>query len=305
MPYIGKSPIGGGFHKLDAMTASATATYALTLGSAAYYPETANQLLVSLNGVIQAPQDSFTVSGSNLIFDSALTASDSIDFVMALGDVLGVGSVTDGAITTAKIGNNAVTMDKLATSGTLPALDGSALTGLSGSNVLETFTLVCNGEPITVGSGTYTPTNVTAVQTLTESHAVITGSSLAYTPPSGTTDVIYEFSWTINLDTTAIQLAHYAMRIDGTQITGTRQTYSDDGTYTNQRLAFQWRIPIGGSASSTTGRVASWSSAKTIDMTMRVYALPTYTGKLHRSVYWDGGSLALVPQPVIKITALG
>jgi hypothetical protein len=114
MPYIGKSPVGGGFHKLDNLTASATATYALTLSSAAYYPETANQLLVSLNGVIQAPQDSFTVSGSNLIFDSALTASDSIDFVVALGDVLGVGSVTDGAVTTNKIANGAVTAAKLA-----------------------------------------------------------------------------------------------------------------------------------------------------------------------------------------------
>ena len=132
MPYIGKSPVGGGFHKLDNLTASATATYALTLGGAAYYPETANQLLVSLNGVIQAPQDSFTVSGSNLIFDSALTVTDSIDFVVALGDVLGVQGVTDGTVTTAKIANQAVTMDKLATSGTLPALDGSALTGIGG-----------------------------------------------------------------------------------------------------------------------------------------------------------------------------
>jgi hypothetical protein len=114
MPYIGKSPVGGGFHKLDNLTASSTATYALTLSSAAYYPETANQLLVSLNGVIQAPQDSFTVSGSNLIFDSALTASDSIDFVVALGDVLGVQGVTDGAVSTAKIGNGAVTDAKLA-----------------------------------------------------------------------------------------------------------------------------------------------------------------------------------------------
>ncbi len=119
MPYIGKSPVGGGFHKLDALTASATATYALTLGSAAYFPETANQLLVSLNGVIQAPQDSFTVSGSNLVFDTALTASDSIDFVVALGDVLGVGSVTDGAVTTAKIANGAVTQAKLSSSVTL------------------------------------------------------------------------------------------------------------------------------------------------------------------------------------------
>lgn len=114
MPYIGKSPVGGGFHKLDNLTASATATYALTLGSAAYYPETANQLLVSLNGVIQAPQDSFTVSGSNLIFDTALTASDSIDFVVALGDVLGVQGVTDGTVTTNKIANGAVTAAKLA-----------------------------------------------------------------------------------------------------------------------------------------------------------------------------------------------
>ena len=114
MPYIGKSPVGGGFHKLDNLTASATATYALTLGSAAYYPETANQLLVSLNGVIQAPQDSFTVSGSNLIFDTALTANDSIDFVVALGDVLGVQGVTDGAVTTNKIANGAVTAAKLA-----------------------------------------------------------------------------------------------------------------------------------------------------------------------------------------------
>lgn len=150
MPYIGKSPVGGGFHKLDSLTASATATYALTLGGAAYYPETANQLLVSLNGVIQAPQDSFTVSGSNLVFASALTASDSIDFVVALGDVLGVQGVTDGTVTTAKIANNAVTMDKLATSGTLPALDGSALTGLfSSSQVIAQLSMSADDTDIT------------------------------------------------------------------------------------------------------------------------------------------------------------
>ena len=151
MPYIGKSPVGGGFHKLDNLTASATATYALTLGSAAYYPETANQLLVSLNGVIQAPQDSFTVSGSNLVYDSALTASDSIDFVVALGDVLGVQGVTDGTVTTAKIANQAVTMDKLATSGALPALDGSELTGISAGKVLQVVQTV-DTTPVTAST---------------------------------------------------------------------------------------------------------------------------------------------------------
>ena len=156
MPYIGKNPVGGGFHKLDALTASATATYALTLNSAAYFPESANQLLVSLNGVIQAPQDSFTVSGSNLVFDTALTTSDSIDFVVALGDVLAVQTVTDGAITTAKLGNGAVTSAKLDTnidiagtldvSGVLTADSGIKLS--TGTDALTTYEV-----------GTWTPSD--------------------------------------------------------------------------------------------------------------------------------------------------
>jgi len=140
MPYIGKSPVGGGFHKLDALTASATATYALTLGSAAYFPETANQLLVSLNGVIQAPQDSFTVSGSNLVFDTALTSSDSIDFVVALGDVLAVKTVTDGAITANKIGSGAVTSAKLDTNIAVAGnLDVGTIRDAAGTNTAITI----------------------------------------------------------------------------------------------------------------------------------------------------------------------
>jgi len=130
MPFIGQQPITGAYSKLDAITTSATATYNLLLGGSAYSPASANHLLVSLNGVMQAPQDSFTVSGSTITFASALTSSDSIDFIMALGDVLNIGVPSDGSVNTNQLSNNAVTMDKLATSGTLPALNGSALTNL-------------------------------------------------------------------------------------------------------------------------------------------------------------------------------
>lgn len=108
MPYIGKSPVSGGFHKLGNLTASATATYALTLDGAAYFPESANHLIVSLNGIIQAPQDSFTISGSNLVFTEALTTSDTINFIVALGDVFDVGSVSDGTITASKVSSNLI-----------------------------------------------------------------------------------------------------------------------------------------------------------------------------------------------------
>jgi hypothetical protein len=135
MPFIGQSPLTGAYHVLDAITASGTATYNLQLNSGAFSPATANQLMVSLNGVIQKAGSSFTVSGSTITFSSALTSSDSIDFIVALGDVLNVGTPTDGTVSTAKIANSAVTDAKIAgmsaskLTGAMPALDGSALTG--------------------------------------------------------------------------------------------------------------------------------------------------------------------------------
>ena len=75
--------------------------------------------------LFRAPQDSFTVSGSQITFDSALTSSDSIDFIMAYGDVLNIGTPSDGtvsenkivadAVTTSKIADNNVTVSKLPT----------------------------------------------------------------------------------------------------------------------------------------------------------------------------------------------
>ena len=138
MPFIGQEPLTGAYHVLDAITASATATYNLQLNSGAFSPATANQLLVSLNGVIQKPGSSFTISGSQITFSSALTSSDSIDFIIALGDVLSVGTPTDGSVATAKIAPNAVTDAKIAgmaaskLTGAMPALDGSALTNMGG-----------------------------------------------------------------------------------------------------------------------------------------------------------------------------
>ena len=110
MPYIGKQPEIGAYKKLDSITAvNGQAAYTLQYSSANYSPASANHLIVSLNGVIQAPQDSFTVSGSTLTFASNLSTGDSIDFILALGDVLDIGTPSD----------NTVTNDKLATAPTI------------------------------------------------------------------------------------------------------------------------------------------------------------------------------------------
>jgi len=103
MAYIGKQPTIGNFVKLDTITTSATATYNLTNGGVAFSPQSPNHCIVSLNGVIQSPTSAYTISGSTIVFSDALTASDVIDFILVLGDVLNIGTPSDNTVSLAKL----------------------------------------------------------------------------------------------------------------------------------------------------------------------------------------------------------
>ena len=106
MSYIGRKPVVGNFQVCDALTATTTADYTLQVGGTNVTPESANHMLVSLNGILQAPVTSFTVSGATLSFASSLTSNDSIDFVILLGDVLDIGTPSDGTVTEPKLAAN-------------------------------------------------------------------------------------------------------------------------------------------------------------------------------------------------------
>lgn len=114
MSYIGKEPTVGNFQKCDAISVvNGQATYALTVGGSAVFPESSNHVLCSLNGILQAPTDSFTISSSNIVFASNLVTGDVIDFVMILGNVLDLGVPSDNTVSTAKIVDGAITSAKL------------------------------------------------------------------------------------------------------------------------------------------------------------------------------------------------
>ena len=165
MPFIGTQPEVGGYSVLDTLTASATASYTLQKDSANFTPSSANQLLVSLNGVIQKPGSSFTVSGSTLTFSSALTSFDSIDFIIAMGEPLLIGTPSDGTVSTSKIADDAVTGAKiennpqiagnLTVSGTATLAGNSTVGGSFGVTGASTLTGAAslNGG-VTVSSGT-------------------------------------------------------------------------------------------------------------------------------------------------------
>ena len=105
MAYIGKTPAQGNFVKLDAITCSSTNTYNLLSDSVAFVPESALHMMVSLNGVLQAPLTSFSISGSTITFlpsSGTLSSSDTIDFILVLGNVLDIGTPSDSTVTNAK-----------------------------------------------------------------------------------------------------------------------------------------------------------------------------------------------------------
>ena len=172
-------------------------------------------------------------------------------------------------------------------------------------SVIEQFASPCDGSSITVQSGTYTVTNVTSAQTLTQSYGVINGGSLTYTPPTGTQTVIYNFGFLFGRDDDSRTILHLRLYIDGTEVTNFRKTYSFQSTsnpemYTN----VSWPFNIGGSTTDATGRQATWTSGKAIVLQGRSYNT-SFDCKLFNNILWDGSDLQNVfSQPVIGITAL-
>jgi hypothetical protein len=209
LAYLGRQPVVGNFVKLDAIVTSATATYNLLNGGVAYFPQTANNCIVSLNGVIQSPTSAYTISGSTIIFSDSLTASDTIDFILVLGDVLAIGTPSDGTVTNAKIAASTIDLTTKVT-GTLPYTNGG--TGLA--------TLGTAGQALVVNSGAtalqYSTVGATAGQVIqvlsatdatsrsTTSSSFITASNtLSVTiTPSSTSNKIFIIS-NFNIHTTA------------------------------------------------------------------------------------------------------
>jgi len=104
MAYIGREPTVGNFQVCDAISVvNNQAAYTMQVGGVNVSPETANHMLVSLNGVLQAPGSSFTVSGSTITFASNLVTGDVINFIHILGSVLDLGVPSDSTVSLAKL----------------------------------------------------------------------------------------------------------------------------------------------------------------------------------------------------------
>jgi len=115
MAYIGRQGVIGNFVKLDNISVvNGQAAYTMQNNSVNFTDySTVNQFLVSLNGTVQSPGSSFSVSSSTITFSSNLVTGDVIDFIIVFGNSLSAGTPTDGTVTTAKLVDSSVTSAKL------------------------------------------------------------------------------------------------------------------------------------------------------------------------------------------------
>ena len=166
MAYIGKQPVVGNFQVCDAISVvNGQAAYTMQVGSTNVEPENANHMLVSLNGILQKPGSSFTISGSTITFASNLATGDVIDFIILLGDVLNIGTPSDDTVTASTVNNDFISGQTALTSapadtdeflvsdaGTIKRIDYSLIKG-GGITVADQFrvtaNITSNADPIT------------------------------------------------------------------------------------------------------------------------------------------------------------
>jgi hypothetical protein len=105
---------------LDNITFDGSSSYTLQKGGSNFTPSSANTLLVSIDGVVQA--GNFTVSGSTIDFGTAVAGTSTCDFILHYG----IGLITTPA-------DNTVSLAKLTATGTK-----DATTFLRGDNTFAT-----------------------------------------------------------------------------------------------------------------------------------------------------------------------
>lgn len=186
--------------KLDAIT-PATATgagpYNLTQNSVAFVPASADSLVISIDGVIQ--YGNFTISGSTVTFNAALSDANTCDFIYQMGTGL-LNTPVDGSVNTAQLASNAVTTAKILDAnitdakvntlsaskltGALPAISGANLTNLPAETKPTIGSISPSVIENTATAVTITGTNfisVPQVEAINSTGAIIAADSITYT----------------------------------------------------------------------------------------------------------------------------
>ena len=196
------------------------------------------------------------------------------------------------------------------------ALDvrGQILREYNPGEVIEELNTVCNGRPVTVQSGTYTPTNVTASQTSSVTHAEINGSNITYIKPVGAKRIYYKFAcqWE---DASLGAISNFSIRVyhNGAWREQYQSRYTHAATYVNDgnHHAHAWVINEyifecdADTESQHDGRFLSSKTSYTFQVTWRHHGGGNnYQSRLHLNDFWDGSGTDVIRTPQLTIRAI-
>jgi hypothetical protein len=107
MAYIGSQQGRQSAVLLDSISiVNGQAAYTMQKGGVNYSPASELMLNVSLNGLVQAPSNSFTISGSTITFADPLVTGDVIDYILDREPTTGTMEPLDASVTADKIASS-------------------------------------------------------------------------------------------------------------------------------------------------------------------------------------------------------
>lgn len=178
-------------------------------------------------------------------------------------------------------------------------------------NILEQIAYMADGRTISTSAGNITVPNVTAGTNVTSTtHIDVPGTNIAYTPPSGTTMVLYEvrfsYGYGENSGSSGRMSPAVKVTIDGTQINNSRKAHLATSTsFYDSEMSISVPILIAGASDDIANmKVSSWGSSKTLKTQIATYS-STYQFRVNQSYHYAGtGAIDnIVVPPFIKITA--
>jgi len=178
--------------------------------------------------------------------------------------------------------------------------------------IIEELNTVCNGRPVTVQSGTYTPTNVTSSQTSSSTHTEVNGSNITYNKPAGAKRIYYKFAchWEDAgngaLTNFKIQVYHNGgwKDINLSRYLHSAQYVTDGNNHGSMWVINEFVFECDADTESQhDGRFTSSKTSYTFRVTWRHHG-NGYNSILHHNDWWDGATTNILHTPQLTIRAI-